>query len=102
MKIFEHLFHRKKIQQRNFIIFSAVIIGMGLLVIIYNVLFQCATCYMTYYLVGGVAGLIVETLGTKLNLWQYYNKERPPAISFFTWGSVVVITVWFVNYFRLV
>ncbi len=101
MGLLDRLLGRNKENRRNFLIFNAVLIGAALLVIIYNFIYQCVTCYLSIFLVGGVAGLLIETAGTKLSLWEYYNKEKPPALTFFMWGSAVTIVIWFMTYMRL-
>lgn len=58
--------------------------------------------YLIVYLIAGAAGLIIESLGTKLDMWEYYSKEKPPPISFFGWGSAVTIIMWFINVLKII
>jgi len=102
MKLFEHLFYKKNICQRNFILFSALLVGVGLLIVFYFLLFLFINYYLIVYLIAGVTGLIIETIGTRLNLWEYYSKEKPPPISFFGWGSAMTTVMLFINTFSLV
>ncbi len=97
----EHLFRRKNIKERNFRIFSIILNAAGLLIVLYYLL-QGISYYLIVYLIAGAAGLIIETLGTRLNLWEYYTKEKPPAISFFGWASAVTIIMWFAMTLNLV
>ncbi len=102
MKILEHIFCRKNIARRNFIIFSILLNGIGLAVVLSSLLFQRSTYYLIIYLVSGAAGLFIETVGTQLGCWEYYNKDKPPWISFFGWGSAVSIVLLIINFFGLV
>jgi hypothetical protein len=101
MKAIEHLFCRKNIRKRNFTIFSIILNTSGLLIILYYLL-HGISYYTIVYLLAGAAGLIIESIGTRLNLWEYYNREKPPAISFFGWGSAVTLIMWFAMTLNLV
>jgi hypothetical protein len=102
MRMLEHLFHRKNVAKRNFTIFSLLLNSIGLLVVLYSLVFERNTYYLVIYLVSGAAGLIIETVGTQLSCWEYYNKDKPPWISFFGWGSAVAIVLFIINFFRLI
>jgi len=102
MKFFEHIFCRKKVARRNFIIFSILLNCAGLAVVLSSMILQRSTYYLIIYLVAGAAGLVIETVGTQLSCWEYYNKDKPPWISFFGWGSAVAIVLFVINFFGLV
>ena len=102
MMIFEHFFKKRKIQRRNFHIFAAILIGAGLIILFYYLLLLQSEYYLFVFLVAGIAGLIVETIGTRLDLWEYYTKKKPPLISFFGWGAAVTIIMWVLNVLALI
>jgi len=102
MKVFEHIFCKKNVARRNFIIFSIILNGIGLAVILSSLIIQKSTYYLIIYLFAGAAGLVIEAAGTQLGCWEYYNKDKPPWISFFGWGSAVAIVLFIINFFGLV
>ncbi|MBN2101877.1 MAG: hypothetical protein JW716_03335 [Candidatus Aenigmarchaeota archaeon] len=102
MKLLEHIFCRKNIARRNFIIFSILLNGIGLAVVLSSLVSQRSTYYLIIYLVSGATGLLIETVGTHLGCWEYYNNDKLPWISFFGWGSAVAIVLLIINFFGLV
>ncbi|NOX71390.1 MAG: hypothetical protein GXO64_01695 [Candidatus Micrarchaeota archaeon] len=102
MKLLEHIFVKRKKARTHFIIFSIILNGTGIALVLYSLIFLKTTYYVTIYLVAGAAGLIIETVGTQLECWEYYNKDKPPWISFFGWGSAVIVVLWVINFFGLV
>ncbi len=101
MRAIEHAFRRKNRKQRDFTIFSIILNAAGILVVSYYLL-QGISYYIVVYTMAGAAGFIIESIGTRLELWEYYNKERPPAISFFGWGSALTLVMWFAMTLNLV
>jgi hypothetical protein len=101
MRVIEHAFRRKNIKKRNFTIFSIILNTSGLFIVLYYLL-QGISYYIIVYMMAGAAGFIIESIGTRFEMWEYYTKEKPPAISFFGWGSAVTLVMWFAMTLNLV
>jgi len=95
MRALEHAFCRKSTGKRNFTIFSIILNTSGASIVLYYLLLNGISYYLIVYLVAGAAGFIIESIGTRLEMWEYYSGEKPPAISFFGWGSAVTVIMWF-------